>query len=90
MRIKASDPQAANIAAVFVDGQRVPFPVELDTEEGWVLAAIPVVPQSVKEVKVVDPDTDNPEETSDAQWVTKKFTGKVTVLIHAPVDKEDM
>jgi len=87
MRIKASDPKAAEIAAVFVDGKRVPFPVELDTEEGWVLAAIPVIPKSVEEVAVVDPDTDDPEATSTAQWIEKKLEGEVKVVLHETVDK---
>lgn len=90
MRIKATDPKAAEVAAVFVDEKRVPFPVEFDTEEGWVVAAIPVVPQSVTEVTVVDPDNDDPEATSDAQWVEKKFEGKVRVVWYESVDSTNV
>ena len=89
MKIKATDPMAVNIAAVFVDGKRVPFPVELDTDEGWVLAAIPVIPKSIYEVKVVDPDNDDPEATADAQWIEKKLEGKVEVVFHKDEDKKE-
>lgn len=86
MKLKASDPEAANVAVVLVNGKRVPFPVELDTDEGWVLAAIPVIPDSVEEVTVVDPDTDNPQATADAQWITKKLVGEVEVILYEDLD----
>ena len=80
MRIKASDPKAAEIFVVLVDGKRVPFPIEIDTDEGWVLAAIPVIPKSIEEVEVVNPDTDDPNATGEAQWIEKKLEGKVEVI----------
>ena len=89
MRIKATDPEAANIVGVFVNEKRVLYPIEFDTEENWVLGLVPVLPK-VKEIKTVDPDIDNPEETTEVEWIQKKFEGKVKVTIYEKLDESNL
>lgn len=80
MRIKHTDPEAEKVIAVLVDGKRVATPIEADDEEGWCLAAVPIDAE-VKMVEEVDAETDNPEETSYAQWKEVKLTGKVEIIL---------
>lgn len=80
MRLKATDPEAANVAVVKVDGKIVKFPIELDTDEGWCLANMPLPPPVVEEIQNPDPEDDNPLDAGDARWVQVKLTGKVEVI----------
>lgn len=86
MRLKATDPEAKNVSAVLVDGKLVKFPIEVDTDEGWCLANMPLPPGQVSEVENPDPDADNPLDTGDSQWIQVKLTGNVEVFFDEDVD----
>jgi len=80
MRLKATDPEAKNVAAVKVDGKLVKLPLEVDTDEGWCEAYVPLPSTQVEEIENPDPDEDSPLETGDVQWKIVKLTGKVEVF----------
>jgi len=81
MRIKESDFEAKGIVFVLVNNKRVVHPVEVDTEEGWCLAAIPDFSnQQIVEITNVNPDTDKPEEVSEIKIIHKKLVGKIDLI----------
>lgn len=81
MKLKGTDPKAAEVLAVFVDNKRILCPLEFDTEEGWVIAAVPILPDIVRETGKINPDTDNPEDPAlNLQWGSQVFRGKVEVI----------
>lgn len=87
MRLVASDPKAATVKAVFVDGKRVLDPVELDTEEGWVVARVPVVSESMALDQNVSKEVREAREVDQGfSWKETKLTGKVLVIFNGEVN----
>ena len=54
--------------------------LELDDEEGWVEFMVPKLPEKVKTVEKVDPDTDKTETTAEFSYEIKKQEGKIEVI----------
>ena len=56
MRLKITDADAASIALVLLDNKVVPYPLEFDTEEGWVEAMTPRLKEEPKKIDSEDSD----------------------------------
>jgi hypothetical protein len=75
MHLKATDKEAVNVEAVFVNGKRVLNPFEFDTDESWVDSWEP---------RVIDNVNMNMKEAVDmgeVDWKIHRLTGKVEVFL---------
>lgn len=90
MHLKTSDPKAAEINHILLDGKRVVMVVELDTDEGWVDIILPKIDENKAELieaggadKVSDRyfDKEGQEKVpaGSVEWETKRLFGKVEV-----------
>lgn len=89
MRLLSSDPEAEKIKSVRVDGKKVVTWVELDTDEGWVMAEVPNLPakrhiyEEGEEVQVSDEDLgEGIRDASTFGWKNIKHTGNVEITFN--------
>jgi hypothetical protein len=73
MHLKATDEEASNVEAVFVNKKRVLNPFEFDTEEGWVDSWEP-------KVENIDMDMKEAVDMGEIEWTLHRLTGKVEVF----------
>ena len=85
MRLIMSDPKAADVKSVKVDGKMVATAVEVDTDEGWVIAVVPDLPakrhiyEEGDNIEVLEKDDDDPATFG---WMRIKYTGNIEVLFN--------
>lgn len=74
------------LVGVLVNNKRVPRPVEVNTEEGWVKALVPKLPP-VQEAQPPDFTRLNTQaeqsdpDTGESDWEEKTLYGKVTLVL---------
>lgn len=81
MRLTATDSKAKEVKAVLLDGKPVPMVVEVDTNEGWVLSAVPDI-QKDNLIKSNDTVKVNEDNQNECDIKTVKRFGKVEVIFH--------
>jgi len=82
MKITATDPQANNIEAVYLDGKRLAMCIEANEEEGWVTVILPPEDPAAK-----DPNFNKTnliisqgDPTDPSDWPRKQLFGDVEIV----------
>ena len=92
MKIIASDKQAENVDAVFLDGKRLVTCIEADDEAGYVIVLVPP-PSAVKD----DADFNDKNKVTialedpfdAATWTKKRLEGEVEIVFKLHEGLED-